>query len=111
MAKISNYEFLTRIFTATEQDRIDWQSTAKPREFTASFGGRWTLVILQEYMGSPAALNTALYVRNSEGETIVTIDSEQDVRVEQLHELARRHALKIDDALVDLLGEIEKPEP
>ena len=107
MAKITNYEFLERIIVATEQEKIDWQPTGSPREFTASFGGKWTLLVSQEFIGNAPC---ALSVKDSEGDTIVRIGTADDPRVDALHEMARRHALKIDDALADLLNEIDKPK-
>ena len=50
-----------------------------------------------------------LDVKNSEGETIIRITPYDDIRILQLFELARRHALKIDEALADLLKEIDNP--
>jgi hypothetical protein len=110
MPRITNNELVNRIIAATDEDRIDWQPTAKPREFSASFGGKWTLVISQGGVDNRGQLVSTLNVRDSEGERIVGIDSEEDERIHGLHEMARRHALKIDDALADLLKEIDKPK-
>jgi len=105
MPRITNYELISRIYSATDQDRIDWQATARPQEFTASFGGKWTLVL------STSSLNiVVLDVKDSEGETIVRITSREDERISDLHDMARRYALKIDKALADLLNEIDKPK-
>jgi hypothetical protein len=103
MPRITNHELLNRIIVATDQNRIDWQPTAKPREFTASFGGKWTLALFQ------AVSIIMLDVKDSGGEIIVRITSQEDARIADLYEMARRHALKIDEALTDLLNEIDKP--
>jgi hypothetical protein len=108
MARVTNHELINRIIVATDQDRIDWQPTAMPREFTASFGGKWTLILSQGIERGDFV--SALGVKDSEGDTIVQVDSNEDIRIHELHEMARRHALKIDDALTDLLNEIEKPK-
>jgi hypothetical protein len=108
MTRITNHELANRIIVATDQDRIDWQPTARSQEFTASFGGKWTLVIshyfsaLQDMYG--------LEVKDSEGEIITRVTSLEDHRIQELHEMARRYALKIDEALADLLKEIDKPK-
>ena len=109
MPRITNHELINRIIIATDEDRVDWQPTARPREFTASFGGKWTLVLFPG-LNSRGILIFSLEVKDSEGETIVEITSEEDERIPELHEMARRHALKIDEALVDLLNEIDKPK-
>ncbi len=104
MQKVTNAELVQRIITATEEGRIDWQPTAKPQEFTANFGGKWTLVIFDWGPGS------RLDMVDSEGELLIRVVSEENLRVPELHEMARRHALKIDEAVVDLLNEIDKPK-
>lgn len=110
MPKIENFELLARLIQATNQGRVDWEETAKASEFTASFGGKWTLLMKEDWFGSPPQDFHKLLFKNSEGDTLVSISSEDDSSVDQLYELARRHALKIDDALADLLNEIDKPQ-
>lgn len=114
MPRITNQEFINRVLVATEQGRIDWQVTAEPRMFTASFGGKWSLVLSQAFTGFTAQtgpeFKSTLAVKDSEGDNILSIDNEEDRRIDEIHELARRHALKIDEALTELLNEIDKPK-
>jgi len=51
-----------------------------------------------------------LELKNSEGETMVRFYESDDVRIPVLQESARRHALKIDEALAGLLKEIDRPK-
>jgi hypothetical protein len=105
MPKITNNEFVGSLVAATQQDRIDWQPTGLPQEFSASFGGKYTLLVRSSF-GPRCQLD----VKDSEGTTIVRIDQDEDLRISELYEMARRHALKIDEALADLLSEIDKPK-
>ena len=108
MPKITNHELINRIIVATDQDRIDWQTTARSQEFTSSFGGKWTLVLSHYFTALQDVY--ALEVKDSEGEILNRVTSLEDNRIQELHEMARRHALKIDEALADLLKEIDKPK-
>jgi hypothetical protein len=110
MPKITNHELVNGLFVATEQDQIDWQPTAKPQEFAASFGGKWTLLISEGFTGVPLQFTRQLYVKDSEGTTMVRIADSDDSRIPELYEMARRYALKINEALADLLNEIKKPQ-
>ena len=107
MTKITNDELVSSLVKSTDQDRIDWQPTGTKDEFTASFGGKWTLLLRQRSAGS---INQWLSLKNSEGETLLQISATEDVRISILFELARRHALKINEALADLLKEIGESE-
>ena len=110
MPKITNYQLVDSILLATDQDRIDWQATAKPQEFAASFGGKWTLLIREGFTGSPPRFARELYVKDSEGTTMVRITDSDDHRIPDLYEMSRRYALKINDELAELLKEIDKPK-
>lgn len=110
MPKIEDYEVITRLIEATNQGRVGWKETAQPRQFTASFGGKWTLLIDEDWFGSPPENEYHLLFKNSEGDTLVSITSHANPSVADLFELARRHALKIDDALADFLSELDKPQ-
>jgi hypothetical protein len=107
MPKITNQEVVNSLLAATEQGQIDWQPTAIPDQFTASFGGKWTLLFTREFV-SGEGTTPFLYFKDSEGQTLLRITRFEDNRIPEVYELARRYALKIDEALADLLKEIEK---
>jgi hypothetical protein len=109
MPRITNHELINRILVATDENRVDWQPTASFNQFTASFAGKWTLLIDRNQVG-PDQFECRLELKNSEGDSLLTVSDADDNRIPELHELARRHALKIDDALADLLNEIDKPK-
>lgn len=107
MRKITNLELMNSLIVATEQDRIDWQPSGTVDQFTASFGGKWT--ILFDKNQDDEGEHYWLDVKTSEGETIVRLTERDDSRIPALFESVRRFALKIDKALADLLKEIEGP--
>jgi hypothetical protein len=106
MPTISNKQLMDTIYSATEARRIDWQATGVTNRYGASFGGKYTIVI------DDNPQNNWLEVKDAEGERIVRITDEQDPRLADLYEMARRQALKIDESLSELIDEINKtPEP
>ncbi len=107
MRKITNQELINSLVVATEQDRIDWEPSGTVDQFTASFGGKWTLLF--DKTEDDEGEHFWLDVKTSEGETIVRITPHDDSRIPALFEAVRRYALKIDKALADLLKEIEGP--
>jgi hypothetical protein len=90
------------------------QSQNRPSELRVchpqSFGAKWTLLLSQGIDSRTGTFTSTLDVKDSEGEDIVSIGTDEDARIHELHEMARRHALKIDEALADLLNEIDKPK-
>ena len=109
MPQISDNEFVNRLRNATEQGRIDWKPTAQADEFTSSFGGKWTLILGLEQFGSPSDTLTTVILKNAAGDWLLQVNSLQNGEVADLYEAARRHALKIDEAITDLLNEIDNP--
>lgn len=107
MRRITNQELINSLVVATEQDRVDWQPSGTVDQFTASFGGKWTLLF--DRTEDTRGMSFWLDVKTSEGETIVRLTPQDDNRIPALFETVRRHALKIDEALADLLKEIEGP--
>jgi hypothetical protein len=49
-------------------------------------------------------------MQDSTGETMLRINDSDDARISDLWELARRYALKVDDAIADLLKELDEPQ-
>jgi hypothetical protein len=107
MRRISDQELINSLIVATEEDRIDWQPSGTVDQYTASFGGKWTLVIDKGQNSSGDDIFW-LDVKDSAGENIVRLTPYDDNRIPALFEMARRFALKIDQALADLLKEIDK---
>jgi hypothetical protein len=116
MPQISDQEFVNKVLVATLNDKIDWQPTAQADRFSASFGGKWTVLVtatFDRYGPPPAAqpfYDYDLTLRDSAGEQILRIDSEHNDRISELHELARRRALKVNEAIEDFMKELDEPQ-
>ena len=115
MPHISDHEFVNRLLGATIDGKIDWEPTAQGSAYTASFAGKWTVAVTAIFIGIATSgiesYRYALTLRDSEGALLLNIDDEHDNRIGELHELARRRALKVDQALEDLFKELDEEQP
>jgi hypothetical protein len=104
MTNVSDVEFVGKVLEATQRGRIDWQKTAVEAQYASTFGGKWTVLIDRgtDHRGNETFW---LSLQNAEGETVLRI--EQDSRLSGLFELARRYALKVNEAMADFLKELE----
>lgn len=101
---INDNELLWKLIDASEKKRVKWEKTATTDQFAAAFGGKWTVVI-DKGINAVGDIHYWLSINNAEGEEILKI--RDDERLERLFELARRHALKVNDALEDLMKELD----
>ena len=106
---ISDQDIITKILSASLEGKIDWKPTARSSEFAASFGGKWTL-LADSFQSQTGGLIEDLTMKDSAGKQLIRITSRVDPRVSDLYELARRQALKVDEALEDLFKEIDEPQ-
>jgi hypothetical protein len=105
---MDNTDLVIKLLDATKQGKIDWRPTAKTDEFTASFGGKWTLLCRQFATGSQIVERLSL--QNAAGEELLSIRDSDISNVTRLYEMARRYALKVDEAIADLMKEIDEPQ-
>ena len=107
MPDITDAELITKLLQATDDGRISWDKSDVSDQFAAKYAGKWTLRIDKSSTEESPYPSYWLALSNSRGEVILTIHSTDEERLDRLFELARRRALKVDEALSDLLKEIE----
>jgi hypothetical protein len=111
MPDITDAELITKLVQATDDGRLTWGKSEVKDQFAARYAGKWTLKIDKNFSPDPDTDEPyplywlALY--NAGGEEILKIQSSDEQQLDRLFELARRRALKVDEALSDLLKEIE----
>jgi hypothetical protein len=110
MPDINDKALIARLLRATLAGKLNWENTATPDQFAASYGGRWTLTV--DRSGNPGEEGPSFYltITNAQGEEVLRIWGQRDNVLPKLFEQARRHALKVDEALGDLLKEIGEEE-
>jgi hypothetical protein len=105
MPDINDKDLIASLLRATQAGKLGWESTSTPDRFAASYGGRWTLTVDKSTNDND---DTYFYltISNAQGEEILRIWGQRDNVLPKLFERARRHALRVDEALGDLIKEI-----
>ncbi len=107
MPNITDAELVDKLLQATEDGRITWEKADVEDQFLAKYADKWTLTIDKSFDPEGPPLNYWLALSNARKEEILKISSSDEGQLDRLFELARRRALKVDEALSDLLKEIE----
>jgi hypothetical protein len=107
MPNITDSELILKLLEATTEGRLSWKKTDTVDRFASTYAGKWTLTI--DKSRSPDSPYDSYWVAlsNAEGEEILKIYSSDEPGLGELFEVSRRRALKVDEALTDLLKEIE----
>jgi hypothetical protein len=111
MPEINDRDLIAKLLRATQAGKVSWQNTGTPDQFASSYGGRWTLAV--DKSTDQGTDYYYLTITNSQGEEVLRIWDQTDNVLPKLFEQARRHALKVDEAIGDLMkeiGEAEGPE-
>jgi len=113
MPEINDKALIAKLLAATKSGKLNWQNTATADQFAASYGGRWTLTVDKSWNDEKGSTDYYLTITNSQGEEVLRIWDQPDNVLPTLFEQARRRALKVDEALEDLMkeiGDVEDPE-
>lgn len=108
MPEASETQLVSTLIHKTEQNQVDWQATAVPSQLTASFAGKYTIVLSGG--GLLGNLGATLKVKNADGDELVSLNNLEEPRLQPLYELARHYVrAQVDDQLADLINELDKP--
>jgi hypothetical protein len=106
MPDIKDAELIAKLLEATRNKKLAWEKTGAPEQFAASYGGKWTLNLDKTENQSGPGWDYYLTITNSSGEEVLRIWDQPDNELPKLFEQARRYALRVDEALTDLIKEI-----
>jgi hypothetical protein len=98
MTTQKDFALVNFIVASTENGTIRWEATAG-NSFVASLKGDHTVVI-DTKENEP----DTLYLRNREGQVILSIDATDYHVVGRLFELARRNAYDVDTVIDEIMG-------
>ena len=90
-------EFVQKLLQATERGQVDWH--------LAAVGGRWTVQV-DEHTTDPSI--HYLTLRDSQGQELLSIGQWEHEAIPTLYEAARRRALKVNDALTEVIRDLDK---
>jgi hypothetical protein len=99
-------EFFEGVLSKTRAGRIRWQPTAEESDYIAAIGGQFTLSISSDQYG------WTLLLKDQDGRALTAVRSTDDgiepMEIRELYEAARRQALRVDDKIDLVLGELSK---
>jgi hypothetical protein len=101
MVSEKDSQFLDYLSATTDAGRIPWQPTAAENQFTASFKGKYNVVVGTGREGS------WLKMTNELEQAMLFIADGEDPRgrVEHIFDAARRIALNVDTAIDEIIQE------
>ncbi len=102
MPEINDTELVTKLIERTQQGKVDWHPTSTKLQYTASFGGNYTVIVDKDFQQDKFWLS----IQNEEGVAIHQIFGSQDYRIPELFFAARRKALNVDQAITDILKDL-----
>lgn len=105
----SDAELVQKILDSTYKGRIDWQPTAIADQYTTAFGGKWTVTVDENVRRGTNETFWVFGLNNENGEQILRITSDEDMSIQRIYEAARRQALRVDEAIADVLKELDEP--
>lgn len=100
-------ELVNKLTKSTLGGKTKWQATAQQAQYVASFKGKWS-VLVDEYPGQNYPTSWSIRIQDADGTEMLRVNSEEYPPVEGLYEAARRSALNVDEAINDILKDLDK---
>ena len=105
----SDNELVQKLFDSTAAGKVAWEPSGITDQFKCTFASKWVITVDK---GTDENDGTTYYWLKltdfSRGTTILQLYSPEAEGLQQLFELARRRALRIDEAISDLMRELDK---
>jgi hypothetical protein len=94
-------KLLDFLLTSTEAGKVPWQPTAADNQFTASFRGKYNVLV------GTGSNGPWLRMANEQDQVMLYILNNEDPmdRIERIFESARRIALNVDTAIDEIIQE------
>jgi len=105
MFSAKDNELVNRLLATAREGGGEWLPTALDNVFTSSVSGKYSFQIRRSSISDPPF---RLEIRDEAGNVIHRLDFTDYPELAELHELARRQALKIDSTIDDILTELDK---
>jgi hypothetical protein len=104
-------DIVTTLLTKSREGKIDWEEASDNSYYVEV--GDLTMTVANTKVPSPSPLPGSIWrptltIRNASGNTIARVQNSEKDNVAELLELARRKALKIDEALQTLKDALDE---
>ncbi len=115
MADEKTIRFFEELLQKTRTRRLRWEPTANATVFVVAIGGQFTALIsktsIRDNFGDTSDLYE-LQLKDDQDRILVEVNNDTDgvplSDLIELYDLARRHGLKVDQKLDQILGELGK---
>lgn len=97
MATEKDRDLVQFLISSTVSSQIQWQAAANPDQFVAGLRGKYSIRIAR------LAGISYLEMKDQEDRELLSISSEDYYPVDNLFDLARRVALRVDEAIDEIL--------
>jgi hypothetical protein len=94
-------KFLDRLLESTKVGKTDWAPTANTKTFTTSLSGKFSISV-----GGSGENDGWLTIHDANGTRIHYLSSDDFNQLPELYQLARRRALKVDEAIDELMKDL-----
>ncbi|MEK7406344.1 MAG: hypothetical protein AAB225_14680 [Acidobacteriota bacterium] len=106
-------QFFEEVLNKTRQHRIRWEPTASDSEFVAPVGGQFTLTLrLSTGASWEGIVRPELVLKDSANREILSVNEKTGLvsptDLDSVYELARRDALRVDEKVDEVLGQLSK---
>lgn len=102
-----DHELVDKLIKSTDNGKIKWQATANNDQYAASFKGKWS-VLVDEYKPQDEPDFWTISIQDADGTEMLRMSDNDYAPVRHLYEAARRAALHVDEAIDDILKDLNK---
>jgi len=102
MATEKDLAFVKFLTQQTKSDKVGWEPTAEDQQFTASFKGKYNVIVDKSLQD-----NEDFYwieLQDAEGKQLLVVNSDESEQIEVLFDLVQRKVLNVDEALDEIMG-------
>jgi hypothetical protein len=107
MISAKDQDFIDRLIEATVPGgRIKWEPTATQNQYVSTFKGKWILYVDEYEVKEGRGNYYTLKMTDLNDREMLNFTNGDYSGVKGLYESARRAALRVDEAISDIMGEI-----
>ncbi len=99
-------ELVSRVLASTRAGKRAWIPAGEANVFATAMLGKYLVSIRGPFFVQGIGQTYFMDIRTDDGAKVLTLSSEDYPDLAELHELARRQALKVDDAIDDILQDL-----
>lgn len=100
-------QLVTRLLEATRAGTMDWAPSGQTNAFVSAMSGKYIVTVKSS---SNSNVPDYVTIDTQDGTTVHRLSGGDYNEIFEIYQLARRRALRIDEAIDDILKELDSPE-